>query len=496
LQSTTRRSPPNHLIIAADGHQFWFRTLDSDLRIHTDDEPLSEGWLRGGEELLLGNSALYFFAPQLTIFPEFDDFEYKDDEIIGDIPDFNMENYEDEAKPKKKASPPLWMLLIFGLYIAGGVVLWSGYSIFASNYITSATQQEKREYVATKLFPDIVKVNQMIEQNQWREAEPVLKQAQTIAPVDSPFQEIVQKRLTQVNGELKHLYTYDKALKLYQNNEWPDALGLIAQLPKKRYAYRHGQALRQKIFEKEVKPLFRTIGLMIDTGKFKDARQNLEKVFAYDPDLTAAVDLQQRLEKRDPEGSRAANREAAMRLEQGLKLFKQGQHAKAMAYFQSLENKERGLVKRKAGTYQQRIRTFVDVLSRGIKAANDNNHGRAVALLLQAHNLNQPLGGSSGSYSRRLANSLYQQGKSAEAQKRYGQAMNYYKRALQFVSGYGPSRQAIQSLHSKANNLYAQAVILVGVDDKEARNLLKQILQMLPPSDRLYKKAQAKLRSF
>jgi tetratricopeptide (TPR) repeat protein len=91
---------------------------------------------------------------------------------------------------------------------------------------------------------------------------------------------------------------------------------------------------------------------------------------------------------------------------------------------------------------------------------------------------------------------LYQQGKSAEAQKRYGQAMNYYKRALQFVSGYGPSRQAIQSLHSKANNLYAQAVILVGVDDKEARNLLKQILQMLPPSDRLYKKAQAKLRSF
>ncbi len=435
-------------------------------------------------------------APRISAPVEFGDFDMRsldlDSELLAAASVLDEEQVV-VAPPKKKSMSGIGVLLFLGIYLLQGATVWIGYEVFSLHYLSPPPAKQKQEDTTEKTFAHIVKVGGLVQKNLWRRADIQLRQAMSETPKTHPMFVILKTRNTQISSEIVHLNAFEKAKRLVRADQWVRALGLIARIPRERYAYRAGQKLRAQIFRTKVKPLLRTIDLEIQARKFKSARRDIGRVLAYDPNLTAAVDLQQRLDKVDPEGARKANEVAKIKFGKGFKLFRRGKFKQAVAYFKKLESTSSGLIKRKAASYQLRAASFVNVLARGIKASRSGNHNRAVALLLRAHSISRSMGGSKSRYGRRLARSIYYKGKKASRRKKFGRAMRYYKRALTFAS-YGPARSAIRRLQRKARSLYKQALVLKGVDNRESRKLLRQVMRIMPSSSRLYRKARRNLR--
>lgn len=489
---------PYHLSIRTDGSQFWYQAQDPNAQIQCDGVVQSEGSLTDGEHLVIGRSQLFFFAPQAgAIDPallqlDFSEFAKLSDEADNKLAEFASVLDEpfssEQVAPKKPRSKVHFLFL--GIYVLQIAVVWIGFDLFALQQPPSSEAKTPQPDPTTDIFHAVVKVGSLVQNNKWREADQLLRDTTAKAPKNHPMLPILQKRATQVTAEIVQLDALHKAKQLSQEDQWVDSLGLIAKIPQERYAYRDGQALRQEIFVKEVKPLLQTIGTQIESDKYSEARKNIEKVMMYDPNMAEAVDLQQRLEKRDPEGSRLANQAALEALNKGFLLFRSGKYPEAADYFKQLESTAVGLTKRKAAAYQQQVESFVDTLQRGINASNRNNHNQAAVLLLRAHNLCKAMGASSSRFIRRLANAYYHKGKQAADQKQFGRALGYYKQAMSYVSGYGPANAEILSMQRKASSMYNQAILLKGVDDAESRRLMRLVTQLVPSSHPLYRKAK------
>lgn len=486
-----------HLTIRTDGIQFWYQAQEG-ATVQCDGIVQAEGWLNNGEQILIGRSQLYFFAPQAGVidssslpldFAEFAKLSEEADNKIAQIGSVLDEPFAPEQMPTKRKTSKIHYVFL-GIYVLQIVVVWIGVDLFSLQQPSIPQAKAEQPDPTTTLFHAVVKVSQLVQQNQWREADQLLRQTVEQAAKEHPMLPILHKRQQQVTTEVVQLDALKKAKQLVQEDQWVDALGQIANIPQERYAYRDAQTLRQEIFTKEVKPLLQSIENQIDSGKYSDARKNIEKVMIYDPNMAEAVDLQQRLEKKDPEGSRLANQAAQEAYNKGFSLFRAGQYPQAAAYFKQLEKTAVGLTKRKAAIYQQQVESFVDILQRGINASNRNNHNQAAVLLLRAHNLCKTMGASSSRFIRRLASAYYHKGKAAEEQKQFGRALGYYKQAQSYVSGYGPAASAVQKMQNKARSLYNQAILLKGVDDGEARRLMRLVTQLVPSSHPLYRKAK------
>ncbi|TNE44307.1 MAG: hypothetical protein EP343_31655 [Deltaproteobacteria bacterium] len=524
---------PGHIALDTDGTKFWFRAMDPSATILLNGQATAEGWLNGGEEIQVGSSKIYFFGPAPAAPPtpsgglvppdfssmsssssesddpfgsmgpkisaplDFDDFARKSAEAENKLAEaaalldqpVNMSSSSSTGYQKSK----LGLFLIIGMYILQAVVLYIGIDVYRMKHLSPAKAAAATDN-PQQTFQNIVKLKTLVDQKQFRKADQLAQQTLSQTSKSSPMLPVLNERVKQIKEEIVHLDALKRSRGLVEADKWVDALPLLGQIPKERHAYAAGKALRAKIFVDKVKPLMKTVELQIESRKFEEARSNINKILTYDGNLAEAVDLQQKLEKADPEGSRRANAAALKKFEAGFKLFRSNQYEEAAKYFKELESKAAGLIKRKAGSYQRQIANFVEILDKGIKASKQGNHDRAAVLLLRVHKLSKTMGGSSSKYGRRLALAFYKKGQRAWMKKQYPRSLRFHKRALNYYKGYGPSRRAIRMIQSKARSLYKQAMILKGVDNREARRLLRQVIQIAPRSSSLYRNARRNMR--
>lgn len=522
---------PAHIAIDTDGTKFWFRAIEASAEINFNGQVTVEGWLSGGEEIGIGGTKLYFFGPAPAqaapptptgglVAPDFSSysgssssnpFDSAGPEISAplDFDDFARKSAVAENKLAEAAAlldqpvsvgptstgyqkSKLGLFLILGVYALQAIVLWIGIDVYQMKHLSEAKASIPTSN-PTQIFQSIVKLKALVDKKQWRKADILSRETLRNTPKSSPMLPVLNTRITQIKDEIVHLDGLKRARALVSDDKWVDALPLLGQIPSNRHAYVAGKALRAKIFTDKVQPLMKTVELQIESRKFEEARSNINKILTYDGNLTEAVDLQQKLEKADPEGSRRANAAALKKFKAGFKLFRDNKYDEAAAYFKKLEASSAGLIKRKAGSYQRQIANFVSILEKGIKASKQGKHDRAAVLLLRVHRLSKAMGGSKSKYGFRLAKAFYHKGRRAWMKKKYPLALRYHKRALTYY-GYGPSRRSVRKIQAKARSLYKQAMILKGVDNREARRLLRQVIRIAPRSSRLNRNARRNLR--
>lgn len=88
------------------------------------------------------------------------------------------------------------------------------------------------------------------------------------------------------------------------------------------------------------------------------------------------------------------------------------------------------------------------------------------------------------------AESCYQLGVSAQADKKYPEAYRAFRDATNAVPGYPNAQRKLSELAGQARDLFNQGYIVKDNDPETARQKWKQVLAMVPPDDEIYAKAK------
>ncbi len=478
----------HHLVINTDGQTFWFQDYSDGMGVFINGDISSDEWLTGDEVITIGQTHILFIVPDIEVATGFDELDARikaaeEGKLLTDEAD-------KQVAYSKKKSDNLWLSLVAILYVFAIAIVGVGSFVFAKAFPSIPPSEDLQTQKTQKILDKMVAIKKLIAQNKWREAESSLRQALTEVPTKGTFHVIFTKLLSNVSKQVASIRLYEEAKRLYEEeSRGADAVALFRKIPKEHYIYAEAQRYQKKILDKEIPILLRQTRALLAAGRFRETQRSINKLFAYDPNMSAAVDLQQKLEEKDPTAAER-RKKALEKFKPGFELFRQSKYDEAIAFFKKLEETTSGLSRRTAITYKEQVAEFKKALDAGLQAKAP---ARVVSLLLKAHRLASKLGGGKkGLYARKLSRALTKLGSAAYRRKRYAAAYRYFKRALSFASN-GTARSGIRRIRRKARAFYKQARVLKGLDNRESRRLLRLIMKMLPPSDSLYRKARRSL---
>ncbi len=484
----------HHLAINTDGKLYWFQDLNSGNGTQLNGEDVHEGWLVGGEELLIGNSHIYFLVPE-------SDENAEQSEENPEQSEENPEQSEQEASDSSKK----WLIPILIVFLLGiGMSIAGGWWVY-QKYIKPPPPVIKEDPIK-KAMQLLATGKKFIKQHRWREADRILRQAASEVPSSNPIRTIILEHVTRVGRELTAQIFFKRAKQLYlEEDKGREALALLRKVPKRTQTYRQALRLKRRIFNKDIRPIIREISILLIANKPKEAQQRLQQLLAYDTHHPKIIAIRDRVEqalahpkpklKAAPKPVEDSPRKRfSGTIRQGISYFRTGEIARAIIFFRRLESGASSRrTRRRARRYRQKAQAFQYNLLRGRRLARRGST-RAIKYLLRAHRAARYLGGGHRSkYASLLAKMLYKRGRSYQRRKRYVSAYRDFKLALAFKPHFPQVKAAIRQLQRNAQELYNQAMVLKDVDNQEARKLLLQVLKMLPPSSPLYRKAKRQL---
>lgn len=481
---------PNHMTIGTDGNACWFREDGSGGDILVNGQRMAEGWLSGGEEIIIGQTRIHFAAPEIALPAELMapadlDFDapVSDGLDLADAGAFLDGDFTPTVgPPPKKQKSALWFAASMGIYVLGLVVLGLGGFSFAQSFLTVPKVQEVRDQTMLASLQKTVQAKSEMDKSQWKQAVQTLRVARENTPKKSPLRTVQDELMDTAHGEWDALKKYHTAKSLYTHQQrGGDALTLLRKIPKTRQIYPAAQTLYKEIYDKNMASLILQTQNNLAARKLLAARKSLGELLSYDPNHAKAAEFQLQLEKLEaatPEG-RKRLRAARAKLQRGFTLFRRGNQSGALAFFRNFEKTASSLLKHEVRRHIRSITSFNSVLANGRKAYRRGNWGQAISLLSRARRMDVSLGGGNGpKYISRLAGAYYQQGNAAFRKKKYIRALRLFKRSNS-ISSNGRARGGIGRLRSKARALLKQAKLLRGIDNKEARRLTRTARQLL-----------------
>ncbi|HAA56773.1 MAG TPA: hypothetical protein DCE42_18550 [Myxococcales bacterium] len=483
---------PNHMSIGTDGQTFWVQNTSDGGGISINGDYAHDGWLSGGEEIIIGQSVMYFVEPELDApFGDFSDLDAKLQGAEGGI-----EGAGGAPIKQKKPSNTLWFLMVGTLYASCGGVLALGGILFFGQLAPFASITPNRHVHLKAALDQMLKGKQLIAQKEWQEANLVLKEAKQKVPKDGPFAKIFDGYIARVSKEVHSLGILSKAKTFFRTERAKQAYALLGKIPKDRTAYKPAIALRTRIFNSEVKPLIEETKRLLASTKLKEARNRLGRIFDYTADLPIALKLQEELETKEiqnaPPGSKIRERYLA-KFKKGLDLFNGGQYDAAIKFFTELEAREKGLSKHKARKYKEQVTKFKEYLGTGIRLLR-SSPSTAIKNLIKAEKIDKQLGGGNkAKYGRKLAIAYANKGKSASRSGNYGAAFRFFRKSNS-LSANSKARSGLRRLMGRANRMYKQARVLKDLDKAATRKLVRKILKMVPASSSIHKRARRLLR--
>lgn len=484
-----------HLVIGTDGNQCWYREDDSADATYVNGQPGREGWLHGGEEIIIGQSRVYVVAPEIELPPEIAmpselagmDFQQYDQgpdlEAAGAFLDAGYSAAPTNEGPRpKKPSEGIWNVVSFGLYGVGVAVLVFGFLLFSKQFLSNPAVVEQRTNAIANALQLTLKGDQLMRKSQWQLAATALQSAGKQTPKTSPLREIVSTLSTKANNEWTSLSAFRKAKAMYTNEgRGGDALTLLRTIPKDRQISPEAQRLYTKIYNANIAKLVSDTRKYLASKNIPSAKKSLVELMSYNAKHPLARGFQEQLEKliaATPEGRRQLAL-ARAKLKRGFDLFRSGNQSGALAFFQKEEKTANLLLKQEIKRHIRSIQSFNTVLSKGRSAYSRGNYSQAISLLSRARRMDISLGGGNGAkYKSRLAMSYYKQGNRAYSSKKYAKAMSLFKRSNS-VQKNGRATGGINRIKRKARALLKQAKLLRGIDNGEARRLTRLARRLL-----------------
>lgn len=506
----------HHMAINTDGKLFWYQDLNSGNGTQVNGEFSTEGWLTGGEELVVGNSRLYFMVPDHLAnaekdapnAPKQDAAEDEQRAASSDILPQALPIAPIKESPKKSERSALGLIVFLVGFIALGGLGYVGYRYY---YPKTQPPPEKKSTPLEVALEHFNRGKALMKDKKWVEADQALRMAASVTE-GNPIRSDILGYVRLVSKELSAQNMLQRARTLYVDEDKPvDAMRLLTKIPEDTDSFHNARQLQQRIYKKEIQPKLAAANLAVAANQPDLANKHIQSILKIDPDYKEALDLKQKIEagttvkieEKKPDTppeqrpTRRSNRRSNRRpssgnLQQGVSLYNSGRYAEAIIYFRRLESSgsSRG-VRKNAAKYKRHVTEFQRNVNVGMSAAASDETSRAISHLSRAARADRSLGGGRRSYyARSYARVLHKRGTSLIGSKQYMAAFNDLKEASQLDPANALIKNSLSQIRSGAKKMLEEAQVLKDVDNNEAKRLLMQVMRILPSSDPLHQKAK------
>lgn len=510
----------HHLALNTDGKLYWFQDLQSGNGTQVNGEFMQEGWLIGGEEIVVGNSRIYFMQPDIEVPPELSEAISTQAQVNepGESSESmeastSVETSDDEDKDPQPApfeqvvTPPdagstQWLIgfvLLAGLVIAGIAGLW----LYRRN---QAPKPEKRPVVRKvsperKAFQLLEKGERLIKQKKWAAADKLLREGAMILPEGSAVRTTILARAKVAQLELRAIRNYKSGNKLYRFKfQAKEALEFLYKVPDKSSVSGKAKALIKLIQSKELDNKLKMASVLFENNKKDQAISMVKSALVIDPQYNKARAMLKKLTiapvapvaPRPAPVRRTVNRRVInASLSSGVGYYRGGQLARAIIFFRRLESGGRTRrIRRRARSYRRSVQTYQRYYNRGRNAYRRGRVPRGISYLSRAYRADRALGGAHRSKIAKMLSTLYyRQGRAQKRRGRYNLAAGSFKNALRYNSRQTKAHLELKSLRRKAKALLDEGEVLIGVSNSDARAKISQAKRLLSTSDPLYRKA-------
>jgi hypothetical protein len=315
------------------------------------------------------------------------------------------------------------------------------------------------------------------------------------------------------------------AQSLVANNNFKDARAALAAVPESSDAHDQAETLTKTLNESEATYLvglskFKLTGasglddpLLADVDGIVTRLNELQslRVTEVATALSARKDELTRDERRRGASAAAGaahrreqkkNQEAlAVRqeLESGYRKFDVGEYDRASSEFDHIaERSTNPAAQARARVLSRRVKDFAQAYKTARELDVDQNieaEAKPLETAMRALEDIDPNSPKLGEMRNKLAHCYVMKGRSANARTDYGAAASAYRHALDLKPGLGEAKEGIQSLASKANDVYMQAYAEEPRDAENAVKLYQAVLNMTQSGEALNDKAKKRLES-
>lgn len=498
-----------HLAINTDGQFYWFQDLGSGNGTQVNGEYVEQGWLTGGEEIVIGNSYIYFLLPDAAVPPEFAD---ENQVLDGEGSDVVLAHSESNGEgpilaPIKEKEPSegghFIVLLVLLIGLAGtGLVGWWVYKKVYKKPITVAvkTNDKKDEPAEKQALHLFEQSKEFMKKGQWSQADQSCRKALTLLPNSDPMRPTILRYCTQAGQEVIAQHWYKQAVAAYDKDKPGEAVRFARRIRKEHKAYVKAQKLINKIRRKELGHRIKMARLYIESKRAVDALKTLNEILAIDPTYPEGIRLKKMLEgggglsaKAGDSGSRKMRDDVIpAQFAAGKDYYCLAKYADAIIYFRQQESgATTARLREIARMYRIRVQDFERALNRGIRYARRRKR-RAISNLRQAKTIDTRYfkGCLKSRYNRWLSRMYYRRSRRSYRRKKYVRASRLIRKARVLNRTSPRIKKVSQAIRTKAKRLINEAKILIGADNNEARSYLRKAMGMIPSTDPLYKKAK------
>lgn len=508
-----RAASRHHMAINTDGKHFWYQDLNSGNGTQVNGNFVTEGWLTGGEEIVVGNSRLYFMIPDHLANAE------KEDALAQKLEANRAEDEERAASrdalpqalpiapiketPKESEGSMLGAVVLLIAFVALGGIGFVGYRYYAK----PQPPPEKKSSPLEVALEHFNRGKMLMKEQKWMEADQALRMAASITD-GNPMRPEILRYVRLVSKELSAQNMLKRARTLYMDEDKPiDAMRLLAKISSETEAFTQARQLQRRIYKKEVHPKLASANLAIAANQLELANKHIQAVLKIDPEYKEALDLKQKLEagptvkieEKKPDAPptrrttrRTRNARSSGNLKQGISLYNNGRYADAIVFFRRLQSSgnSRG-VRKKAAKYRRFVSDFQRNVNIGMSAAASGDSSRAITHLSRAARADRSLGsGRRSYYARSYARVLHKRGTSLISRKQYMAAFNDLNEAKRLDPANALIQSSLSQIRGGAKKMLEEAQVLRDVDNNEAKKLLMQVMRILPSSDPLHQKAK------
>lgn len=324
--------------------------------------------------------------------------------------------------------------------------------------------------------------------------------------------------LSAAQREIDAKETMDRGNDLLEEGDYDGARQAFGQVGDDSLRHDDAQQALRRVDDEQAGGLVREADELLEQNRLDDAKAGYEAALAVVSDFEAARDGLDRVEERRRQISRMsqrererllaeqkrkereeqeqAKREVREALAAGENRFNQGDFHGAMATFSELRQSSNQDIAGPAGRKADALRRFTPAYERGMSALESRNAEQAVNDLEVAEQQAQVIA-PNGRMHRQVKSNLAEmhnlQARVAHNANRYQVAYRHWSQALKADSTHSASRQGMNQLIEKAEELRLQAYTSRSLNRSESIRMLRQVLSMTPPSSETHERAKSLL---
>jgi pSer/pThr/pTyr-binding forkhead associated (FHA) protein/tetratricopeptide (TPR) repeat protein len=474
-----------------------------------NDERIRDELLYDGDVIQLGDAIVTFTAPggAADQAPRLDATQMLPAAEVDGAPSGTSVTGTTTGDPRKRKRKKLLLLvgvvavLLLGLGLVKKFVIDAEPEGPTPAQIAARKQAERAK--AEKLArADFEKVKEMVKQEQWQEALPLIRKIADFLKDDKTIQDY---RAT-IEKEAAAETAISTAGALLEQEKYDEAIAALAKLPAESMQADEAEKLKQRIEEARMSGQLEQARQAMLDERWDDAITVADELLQSFPDSEAAAEIKRKAEEAKEKHERklaAQQRRKRRRRRRPVKPKPPPKPkyllvGKALDLYRAEKIDEALSQASNAGVSADGVKTlrrFQQFYKRGMEMArNPGQSAQGIKFLTKAVQLDRKLGGGKGQITRNLKEKLakvyFLQGVDAHTRKKYPLAYKSFVNARRYNPGLDQATKRIRQLEVEAKKLFETAYVIKTTAPEKAVKHCRTVMGMVEKKNVYYGKCK------